>query len=314
MLVLLYSVTLVKVCRGSGYRLVIVLILLLIISNLAMAAQAILSIGTFVDKTTSATIAVDVMIAVTYYLFEVTFAVTHWALASNYKMIAKEMPVILDGGQIDQAQKDRRNKEYKILLALNILAPTMEMAVGIPLNIALFTGSGQPAPSIAIAAIVFPTFSQLMQVISGTVLISSVVKIRRFYFEKNIEQQLNTGKLLLHASAFGLYLISIVIYYASWDLFLLTLTDKKLEAVTVFLFFVFYVVAAIAQVLLCAIFWELAMPDPTRFDTESSSNPILTESLNESFEVQARIWNQFMRLSGTLAESSRYLASSLRSN
>lgn len=313
MLVLLYSVTLVKVCRGSGYRLVIVLILLLIISNLAMAAQAILSIGTFVDKTTSATIAVDVMIAVTYYLFEVTFAVTHWALASNYKMIAKEMPVILDGGQIDQAQKDRRNKEYNILLALNILAPTIEMAVGIPLNVALFTGSGQPALSITIAAIVFPTFSQLMQVISGIVLISSVVKIRRFYFEKNIEQQLNTGKLLLHASAFGLYLISIVIYYASWDLFLLSPT-KKLEAVTVFLFFVFYVVAAIAQVLLCAIFWELAMPDPTRFDTESSSNPILTESLNESFEVQARIWNQFMRLSGTLAESSRYLASSLRSN
>jgi hypothetical protein len=103
LLVLLYSVTLVKVCRGSGYRLVIVLILLLIISNLAMAAQAILSIGTFVDEKTPATITVDVMIAVTYYLFEVTFAVSHWALASNYKMIAKEMPVILDGGQIDQA-------------------------------------------------------------------------------------------------------------------------------------------------------------------------------------------------------------------
>jgi hypothetical protein len=48
----------------------------------------------------------------------------------------------------------------------------MEMAVGIPLNIALFTGSsGKPALSITIAAIVFPTFSQLMQVISGIVLI-----------------------------------------------------------------------------------------------------------------------------------------------
>jgi len=65
-LIILYTVTLVKVCRGSGYRLVIGLIVLLIISNVGIIGNCICCFGTFVDETKKASIFVDVMISVTF--------------------------------------------------------------------------------------------------------------------------------------------------------------------------------------------------------------------------------------------------------
>ena len=47
---MLYSATLYRVCKGSKYTLVIILIILLIISNFGAIGYSYLSFGTFVNN------------------------------------------------------------------------------------------------------------------------------------------------------------------------------------------------------------------------------------------------------------------------
>jgi len=136
-------------------------------------------------------------------------------------MIANEMPILVTGGEIDQSEQESRNKEYRILLVLNIVASVLYMIIGIPSNIITFTEQEKLPLLLTVVGVIVPTFATVLQVISGVVLVHSVVKIRRFYLDKNIEQQLNTQKLLIHGSAFSFYLVAIVFYCVSWDLYMI---------------------------------------------------------------------------------------------
>jgi hypothetical protein len=53
----------------------------------------------------------------------------------------------------------------------------------------------------------------VLQVYSGIMLVSSVIKIKRFFAERNATNFINTSMLLRHAIAFGLYMATTVAYF-----------------------------------------------------------------------------------------------------
>jgi hypothetical protein len=114
------------------------------------------------------------------------------------------------------------------------------------LNIVLFTRFQQPSALLSTAAIVFPTFSATLQIISGVVLVRSVLKIKQFYRDKDIEDRLNIPTLLLHSSAFLLYLASIILYVVMWDFFVLFPKDDQIVNIFNVTYSIVIVISAIA--------------------------------------------------------------------
>jgi hypothetical protein len=57
--------------------------------------------------------------------------------------------------------------------------------------------------------------AEMFQIISGLILVTSVVRIRQFFVRINAKSWINTGMLLRHASAFVLYMVSNFVYAAA---------------------------------------------------------------------------------------------------
>jgi hypothetical protein len=88
LLIILYGATLIKVCMGSRYRLVIVLIILLICSNIGTLTNALLTAPTFEQSKQDpmpVSLTTNILLAVTYFVMEVCFAVAHWIFAARYR-------------------------------------------------------------------------------------------------------------------------------------------------------------------------------------------------------------------------------------
>lgn len=125
--------------------------------------------------------------------------------------------------------------------------------------------------------------------------------------------RVNTWVLLLHAGAFGLYLVSNVVVYSAWNLFIAKPNDKTWHIYGIAS--IFYVCASfLSQVLLCLILWDLGKPmekvkepvvveEPTEPTEElaatdersKSTVSLFVQTFDEEAEVQMRVWRTFMR-------------------
>lgn len=103
--------------------------------------------------------------------------------------------------------------------------------------------------------------------------------------------------LMLHSTAFGLYLVSDVVYYGLFTYHVFHWNSDKAWSMYFAGGICMYVLSFVSQVLLCLIYWDLGNENPLDQDirdTQSSdrTKPDL-EMFDEYAEVQARIWNCF---------------------
>jgi hypothetical protein len=153
--------------------------------------------------------------------------------------------------------------------------------------------------------------------VSGCLLIYAMCKIVKFIRKGLKSPQLDKTALLLHSSAFGLYMVSVVVLYTAQTLFFFmeNQSDPKAQDIY-FSSAIFTIICSFtSQLLLCAIFWRLGNPIETEshhsmsvHSVESHSNTDRETSQNnqDSFAtqtkseqhaaMQARIWNQFMNV------------------
>lgn len=101
--------------------------------------------------------------------------------------------------------------------------------------------------------------------------------------------------MLLHASAFGLYLLSVLILFAARTYYALTSKhyDLLILAIKITIWVDF-----ISQFLLIGIFWDLGRPENTRQETWNSAtsfSSIKIDEFDDDAELQARIWNRFQK-------------------
>jgi Na+/melibiose symporter-like transporter len=110
----------------------------------------------------------------------------------------------------------------------------------------------------------------VLQVVSGVILVLGVLSTNRFFKESGAQDTLNINMLLLHAGAFGLYLITAVLICLGsaatimfpFNQMVLVSYEWTLVAVNIGSF--------ISQVCLCLIFWDLGREVHSRTYTQSS--------------------------------------------
>jgi len=143
--------------------------------------------------------------------------------------------------------------------------------------------------------------------VSGSFLIWSIYAIRRFLKQRAhmSHPNLNLKQLLLHSAAFGLFLVSVVVFeffnlaYSTIEHYH-SMNNKPTKAA----FFNIWMGLEInliycsffSQILLCSIFWYLSIRpdnnDGTITDTTQSTIVTITvQDFDEDAELQARIWN-----------------------
>lgn len=88
-----------------------------------------------------------------------------------------------------------------------------------------------PSLTVRVISIITATCSAILQIISGVVLVGSVGSIRQFYRDNNIENQLNSRTILIHSSAFILYLVTSVFYVIIWDIYLVSPYNRKVDLI-----------------------------------------------------------------------------------
>lgn len=98
------------------------------------------------------------------------------------------------------------------------------------------------------------------EIVSGVILISSILDIRRFFKERNDEAYIDLPSLLRHALCFGLYLLGSVGYYVSYTIWVLRINSGWVSTLQNIFFIctIFkYSSGLISELLLMHIFWSL---------------------------------------------------------
>lgn len=150
----------------------------------------------------------------------------------------------------------------------------------------------------------------LGQVASGIVLVWSINKVRNFLKKSESSEQLNLRTMLFHSLAFIPHLLLVVAYYATQLMyFFVTVSSSDSDKQAFFEKLSFDTVIAsifvqfIVSCLLCAIFWQLSNEDETEEQEEEDEEEdpgmrltaIEIEAFDQETELQAKMWNQFMR-------------------
>lgn len=113
--------------------------------------------------------------------------------------------------------------------------------------------------------------------------------IRKFFVQKNAVNFINTQMMIRHATAFGLYMVTIVIYFAALCYWGWVQTADAYDWVMI-TGIVFNIGSLFSQVLLCAIIWDLgaktSKPKPTsnkvpKKKKEPAINKTMQKLINE---------------------------------
>jgi len=141
------------------------------------------------------------------------------------------------------------------------------------------------------------------QVISGIQLIRAVRNIRKFLSLSASKEQLSMRTLLLHLLSFGGFLVSIGVLMIAYTVYLAFPSDAWASDFYFTSNIVWEIAAVLSQLLLCTIFWILTDHEK---EIVTSDEPPVTEfgAINEESQVQARVWNSFLKQSYVLDHDS----------
>lgn len=234
-------------------------------------------------------------------LRDVAFNVSHQMLAKQYNVLANDIPAMLSGVPVKEDEAKRRLLIHKILIYVNTIVPLSYAVVHFFWHTAVGHDGASTAPlALDIGNFVNYNMIGVLQIVSGIYLVESVLRIRRFMVGVEGDENIDTKMMLLHVSAYMLYLLASISYYGTY-------TFRRLTGFTEFgkqLFLsakVFYYIANfIALVLLALILIDLGKADENENergqggdDNEIELSEI--DDFDEEAELQVRIWNGFRR-------------------
>ena len=122
-IILMYIATLIKVCRGSKYKFVIRLLILLIVSNLCL----LLSEWSFYEYKTRTFVGVPwfwiSLSAISSFTLLVCFNISRWIFAFEYYSISRFMPYVLKDEDLPENEQKFDKRLNKIMITINIAIP-----------------------------------------------------------------------------------------------------------------------------------------------------------------------------------------------
>lgn len=158
------------------------------------------------------------MLGIAYSVQDTPFSVVHLVMAFEYLKIARNIPKAIQRLRITNKKCERTT--FKIFLVCNLIFPMLEAFVLIPLNNQFYIKNGDPGTFITYCAYIIPDLVGVFQIISGILLVLGVYRIHSYFKDKQAEVRINIKILLLHASAFGLYLLSDVALYTTYSIYI----------------------------------------------------------------------------------------------
>ena len=106
---------------------------------------------------------------------------------------------------------------FWVVLALNFIFPVLEAALLIPFNIQILVqGKETPSPFVDASTVIVSDAIGLVQIASGVVAMRAIMKIRRFFKEKESVESVDSNMMILHLAAFAIYLLATTIGYSTF--------------------------------------------------------------------------------------------------
>ena len=216
-----YAVTFYKVWNGSRFKLVLVLITLLSAAAISFLVSGIGQYGQFLYFEHDSNVnpfTWEIILAVGIGVGNFCFNTAHWLLAFFYFKMVKNMPRVAKN-QTNQV------KDYRLVYWLGlILNAAPALAFGIyfaKVSYANMHDTGRQK-WLDDAFTVSSITNFAAQLVSGCILLWSVYNIHAFMSKNQfISHELNVKSLCYHASAFSLFVVSIIIFtgfYANYAL------------------------------------------------------------------------------------------------
>jgi hypothetical protein len=199
--------------------------------------------------------------------------------------MSQTVMLVIDG----QARKKETTWDkviFWLILSLNVMLPLYRALVAIEYRLKLLNGESIQdwvyiSSNISIAGV------GLLQVLSGTILIISVVKIHRFFVKKQAADFINTRMLLRHAASFGIYTLSMALYYAASCIHIWDPHDDEMYEIVATVGIGMEIGSLISQILLVVIFRDLGKT-VNEADPEDKSS-LLSNLMVDDFDEDAEL-------------------------
>jgi len=217
LLIIIYSITLWHNLKGSNFKFINNIVIILILGNICFFTVAFTQYEINVRNQIKSVYVW--LLAICNGGSDLALCLSHILLAYKFRKIALGGPLNDDTIEMNRNSQNRGKIAYCILISLNILFPAAEIVAYVFYDISYFLkGEESKLISKIISAASFSVY--IIEIVSG-VLLMNVVRSMIKTIRKDKENQINIPTLLVHSGAFGLYLVSLLILFATQVPFLL---------------------------------------------------------------------------------------------
>jgi hypothetical protein len=145
-------------------------------------------------------------------------AVVHFCLAWKYREISRRIPNTIDKKPLEEETTCER-VFYWVMLTLNVVSgPCRSVASAVFRTINMIKHK-KPGRFLKIMIPISFDLPGFCSIVSGIILVCSVMKIRRFFKKRNDEEYIDLRALCRHASCFVFYLVGAIIFYTAYNIY-----------------------------------------------------------------------------------------------
>lgn len=287
-LTIIFTLLLTKILRGSKNMWFSAIVILLLASNVSNDV-ILIAMGNNFDPSEwrKATLIVGFLCD---SISNITFTVPHYLLGEKYSTIADTVPQLLDEIPLDPKNTTWNKLFYWSLLTLNIVFPIFLEIFALLINSKLALDE-TAAPIFILFDKIGLVLVGLIEIASGATLLYSVIKIRR-YFKDREATAIDTTMLIRHAIAFGTYLVSVGFVVAANTLRIFFPHSAAVQGIANYVAIFYVFMSFISQLFLAHIFHaiEVKLQQPNQKKIEGRQD--------EEAELQATIWNIMVNSDG----------------
>lgn len=292
--VVVTAITLIKILMVNPNKFLAVNTLLLFVSNVADVGICITGYNLYNEKwKDSGNYSVFFVRPILAGVMFLTFNVSHFFIAWQYKELSQQVPLLFDGKQ-DQFDPNKNRSLYWFLLLTNFVSPVVAAVFYYFVLRGIFNPNYQATGFEVAAFEISCAIVTLAATVSGWILVRSVYRIRAFYKSRGQVESMDTKRTVVHATAFGLIIPSFLIAFGlliAWVADETSASYRKFQTATT----VGFLLSDVSEILLCVIFWHLSRKEPELTETADSSDIPRVSEFDEEAELMARIWNSFNR-------------------
>lgn len=188
-LILLFTITLIKVCLGSRHKMLMQLLVLLVLSNIGVIADC--EINTIIvrhnNEGAQTSKQVDLGQFLSTQVRDISFNLAHWIFAFEYYAISKLIPFVLQQKSLPGGMLAQQRFFFWAVLVLNITSPFLEGLMTFEYNL-FYIAEGVTSSFWGLLMCLAKFAVGLCQIISAAFLGIAIYKISKMLSSKRAKR------------------------------------------------------------------------------------------------------------------------------